>query len=83
MQCSGGGGVFRCWLRSSLVIGIRVVSVGKVAHGEPKSRRPPPFYIARCDGGLPVMDELGALDKGVRSRPKWPLGHFGWEINLT
>ena len=48
-------------------------------------REPPtlPLFNAQCDGGPPAIDGLGAPDQGARSRPKWPLGHCGWEIKPT
>jgi hypothetical protein len=47
-------------------------SVGIAAHGEPRteSRRPPPLFIAQCDGVPPAMDGLGALDQGA----DWSVG---------
>ena len=47
----------RRWLHTLFEIGLRVCWWGGLAHGEPRtmSRRPPPLYIAQCDGGPPTM----------------------------
>jgi len=48
-------GASRRWLRPSLDrLGL---SLGVAAHGQPRTenRRPPPLFIAQCDGGPPTM----------------------------
>jgi hypothetical protein len=77
-QCSGGG-TSRRWLRPSLCDRELVLSVGIAAHSEPRTenRRPPPLFIAQCDGGPPAIDGLGAPRSGreVKAqktvRPLW------------
>jgi hypothetical protein len=83
-QCSGGG-TSRHWLRPSRCDRELGFSVGIAAHSEPRteSHRPPPLFIAQCDGSPLAIDGLGAPDQDARSRPKRPLGHCGWEINPT
>ena len=56
------------------------VRLRRTSYREPPT---PPLFNAQCDGGPPAIDGLGAPDQGARSRPKWPLGHCGWEIKLT
>jgi hypothetical protein len=57
-EVSGGavGGVSRHWLRPSLRSGLGFVG-GECGSGEPRisSHRPPPVFIAQCDGGPPTI----------------------------
>jgi hypothetical protein len=47
-QCSDGGGASRCWLRPSLVIGIRVVGGETRGSGEPHTECPGPHLCYIC-----------------------------------
>jgi len=48
----------------------------------PYALAPPPFFMALCDGGPPIIERLGALDQGVDPRAQLTVGSMV-EINLT